>query len=275
MIITTIDPSGTVTISGPTLKCQDEVATFNVVSTTNPGASPAFTWYVNDSEVDNGEGGITITNGGAHMQVAHWNFANNSTVKCSMVSNSSCHSGSATSNTITVVRQTPAVMTVSILKTISTHNANKYCVGEPIGFTVSSDHTATYSWKQYGSGVGTGSTYTSTITDPEYDGCCNSVQVTATTLENCVSNPVQTVTYPLTNIIFSPAPTLPSVPAQLAQYNSDYILTATGAGDTETYNWYGADGLYLGQGLSFQTPVLLENTNYSVAKYDFITSCQG
>ena len=104
IVVSLINSKSTVSIVGPASRCPGDVATFNVVSTTNAGTSPSFNWYINNQGVNNGEEGISISPDGTRMQVAKWSYDNNSVVTCSMISNSSCHSGSALSNEIAVSR---------------------------------------------------------------------------------------------------------------------------------------------------------------------------
>ncbi len=273
--VSVLNPQSTVSIIGPASRCPGDVATFNVVSTTNAGTSPGFNWYVNGQGINNGEEGITISGGGTHMQVAKWSYDNNSIVTCSMISNSSCHSGSALSNAITVSRTQPRTLLGGISVKPSLSGGMRFCQGEAITFNGSSSLPADLNWSQYGYTGTSGASFTTTDLDPDYDGSNNKISLRIRTNEYCVVNPEIIVNYDVSTIQISPSPSDPVVSDKTVAHNSSTILTARGAGDQQTYNWYAANGDFLSQGNLYATPVLTQNEIFYVAIYNSQTSCSS
>lgn len=189
---------------------------------TNEGATPAYQWQVN---------GTNVATGATYSYIP----ADGDTIKC-VLTNVDCYSPvSGTSNTITM--QITDTVTPQI--TITSDNTNT-CAGTAITYTASATDTGTapvYQWKVNGNNMGTNATtFVHTPTNGDQITC----ELTSNAI--CLTTTTPVVSNPITEIVNDPvtaAVAITASPAGNATVGEPIVYTAaiSGAG-TYRLDWY-------------------------------------
>ncbi|MCW3103576.1 MAG: hypothetical protein JWO09_2016 [Bacteroidetes bacterium] len=226
VVNTSVTPAVSITqTSGSNPMCAGSPATFTATSS-NGGASPAYQWQLNGSNVGTG---TTYTNAA---------LSDNDIVTCILTSNAVCASpATLTSNAITMAVNATVAPSVS---TSIVSGSNPMCSGQMITFLASAANGGTspaYQWQVNGSNVGTNlATYTSGMLS---DG--DVVTVTLTSDAACAS-PASVSSTGITmtvNANVAPAVSIAGSPSGAICQGDAVTFTATpsNGGATPSYQW--------------------------------------
>jgi len=226
-ITITVNPIVTASVSiaaTATTICAATSVTFTATPT-NGGASPAYQWKINGTNVGTNSATYTTST-----------LANGDAVTCVMTSNASCViSSPATSNTITmtITPSTPASVSISA-------SATTVCSGTSVTFTATPTNggtTPSYQWKVNGANVGTNSTtYTSSaLTNGNTITCVLTSNATpCLTGSPATSNTITMTVNPIVTASVSIAATATTI---CAATSVTFTATPTNGGATPTYQW--------------------------------------
>lgn len=220
-----VAPSVSIAASTSTSICSGTNVTFTATPT-NGGASPAYQWKLNGSNV--GTNSTTYSNS---------TLANNDTVICALTSNATCASPSAAnSNAIAMTVTTTVTPTVSI----AANTGNTICSGTNVTFTATPTNggsSPSYQWALNGSNVGTNSaTYSnSTLVDGDLVTCILTSNAACITSSTANSNTVTiSVTGSVTPSVSIAANTSNTV---CSGTNVTFTATPTNGGVSPSYQW--------------------------------------
>ncbi|MBX7053016.1 MAG: hypothetical protein K1X54_13340, partial [Flavobacteriales bacterium] len=245
----TVTPSVSIALtSGSNPTCAGSSLTFTATPT-NGGATPAYQWKVNGSNVG--------TNSATYTTSA---LTNGQIVSCTMTSTASCASpAAANSNSITVTvnaNVTPSVLIAAPLGTFPS------CAGSSVTFTASPTNggtTPSYQWKVDGVNVGTNSVFftTSSLTNGQVVSCTmtsNAVCASPTTANsNAITAEIAASVTPAVSI----ALTTGSNPT-CAGSSLTFTATPTNGGASPSYQWK-VDGSNVGTNSATYTTSSLTN----------------
>jgi hypothetical protein len=225
-VIITVGSNATPTVSiaaSATTICTGNAVTFTATPV-NGGTTPSYQWKVNTTNV--GTNSATFTSS---------SLVNGDVVTVIMTSNANCVSTTtATSNAVTILVTAPVTPAVTF-----TSSATSICAGQNVTFTASptnGGNTPAYQWKLNGGNVGTNSaTYSSTT-------LANGDQVTVvmTSSATCPSVPTATATPVTITVNPSVTPDVTIAASATAICSGSPVVftaTATGGGNTPTYQW--------------------------------------
>jgi len=198
VITMTVNPAVTPSVSiyeSANPVCEGSSVTFTAYDIINGGTSPTFQWYIGTNPVPGATGTSYTTS----------TLTNGDEVKLVMVSNATCASNPAESNTVTMAINPNLPVSVSIAE-----SANPVCAGTPVTFTatpVNGGATPSYQWRVNGTNVGSNSaTYSYSPANGDV------VTVVLTSSESCTSgNPATSNAVTIAHL-----PAIPATPGVIA-----------------------------------------------------------
>ncbi len=201
--------------------CPNTGVTFTATPT-NGGTTPVYQWQVNGSNV--GTNSTTFS----HAPT------NNEVVTCILISNAPCTSGNpATSNAITMVVNTSALVSVSVSPSV-----NNICAGTSVTFTASPTYggsSPAYQWKVNGSNAGSNSaTYNYAPANGDAVSCVLTSNATCPISNPATSNTVTLVVNPVLNADISISPSVNNI---CAGTFVTFTASTTNGGTTPVYQW--------------------------------------
>lgn len=261
-ISVTVNPSVTpsVTISGNNAACAGASITFTA-SPTNGGATPAYQWKVNGSNVGTNSSSFTTST-----------LANNDVVSVVLTSNANCASpASATSNSISMTVTPSATPSVSISAT-----STNICAGTSVTFTATPANggtTPVYQWKVNGNNVGTNSATFSSSTLNNNDlvsvvmtsnaACASPSSVTS----NAIAITVNSLSAPTINISTGATTVCNGA-------NVTFNASVTNAGSSPVYQWK-INGNNVGSNASSFSSTSLVNGDVVSCQFTSTSPCAG
>jgi hypothetical protein len=247
-IIMTVTPSVTpsIAISGPTVICTGNNATFNA-SPVNGGTSPSYQWKVN---------GLVVGSGPSYSSTS---LANGDSITCSLTSNANCTTtNTANSNKITVQVNSLSAPSVSIAASTAT-----ICSGSSVTYTptpVNGGSVPTYQWKVNSVNVATGSTYSASLSPNDTVSCVMTSNSACATTPTATSN----------KLIVLPAvvPTVtnnsPTTSICVGE-NLTFTANITNGGTNPSFQWYKNGVMQIGQTAStYSSSTFANNDNIYV-----------
>lgn len=271
-ITMTIKPTGTPAVSvaitsGSNPTCAGGSVTFTATPT-NGGATPAYQWKINGTNVGTNSPVYTSTT-----------LANGDVVTCnlSVPPASTCASQTIATSTGITMSITPGV-TPSV-STAVTSGANPTCAGASITFTatpVNGGTNTVYQWKVNNINVGTNSaTYTSTTLND------NDVVTCTITSDATCANPTGATSSGITISIapVSPSPTISTAITfganpSCAGSSVSFTATATNGGLSPSYQWQ-VNGTNAGTNSTSFTSSSLANSDVVTCTITTSASCAG
>ncbi len=243
-------PNVTLTASATSI-CTGQSVTFSVTDSTNGGADPTFSWYVNG-----------ILAAGDQNTYTDPGLIDQDSVAVIMTSNSSCASPTTDTGSVVITVGPALVPQVQL-----TASDDTICPGQSVTFTVTDSTNSgtdpTFSW--YINGVlaaGDQNTYT----DPGLIDQ-DSVAVIMTSNSSCASPGTDTASATIT-VLTSVAPNVsvsvdqnPICDGDLANFT---VTDSTGAGTDPTFQWFINGVLVAGDQNTFSSSSLSDNDSVSV-----------
>ncbi len=202
--------------------CTGNSVTFTAVPT-NGGSTPVYQWKVNGTNVGTNSTTYTTTT-----------LSNNDVVTCVLTSNATCATpATATSNSISMVVNTPAASTITI------SGGNTVCAGASASFTASVTNAGSspvYQWKVNGNNVGTNSSSFSTTTLANNDVVsCQFTSVNGCSGTNSANSNTITMTV---NPSVAPDVTISATSTSIcAGQNVTFTAVPVNGGGSPTYQW--------------------------------------
>jgi hypothetical protein len=233
---------------GSNPSCAGTAITFTATPT-NGGATPAFQWKVNGSNVG--------TNSNTYSSSS---LTNGQVVTCVMTSNLSGVTGSpATSNAITITISAAATPAVAIAQTTG---SDPTCAGASVTFTATPTNGGSapaYQWKVDGANVGTNNaTYTTTsLTSGQVVSCVMTSNLACATVSTATSNSITMTVNPSVAPTVSIAITAGTNPSASGA-SVTFTATPTNGGSTPSYQWK-VNGSNVGTNSATYTTTTLTN----------------
>jgi len=251
----TSNPAITISSSAGTTVCAKTYVTFSAVCV-DSGSAPQYQWKKN---------GVNI---GTASRIYTDTVSNGDTITCVLTSNIACASSpTAISNKLIMIVTQP--LPASIV--IAANPGNAICTGNSVTFTATPTNggTPVYQWKNNGTNVGTGVTFSSsTLSNSDIITC------TMTSSLGCVSPAIATSNSITMSVGSSIAPavvisTTNSFPV-CAGTSVVFTATPTGGGTAATYQWK-KNSVNVGTGVSFTTTTLANNDTVSCVMTSSLT----
>jgi RHS repeat-associated protein len=256
----------TATVNGPSQVCSGTTTGTFYITASGALGNLSYQWYKNGSPIA----------GATSNPMINQPIVAGNTIYCMVTSDYWCIVSPVQSNTYTVVVTPSTTPTVGIQVT-----KLNFCVGETISFTATGVQiigTSTYAWTLNGAAVSVPNTSSSislpTSASPAagYFSQGSNLQLTVSGLSGtCLTTTTASVGNPPLTI--TTLPIAPVTSTLLVRYNLPATLTASGAISGETYKWYAANDVFLGQGITYTTTNnLTQDATYKVSKF---STCEG